>query len=74
MREQDQPYRWYPQRGLRPASGHAPSHYLGIGDGRRGRFRGASAEPNGRFRTTVKTARTAPTAHQWAGARASRSG
>lgn len=66
MREQDQPYRWYPQERPGLASGLVASHYLGI--------QGASAEPNGRFRTTVKTSRTAPTPHHQAGARAIRRG
>lgn len=35
------------------------SHYLGI--------HGASADPNGRFRTMVKIMRTAPIPHQWMG-------
>lgn len=67
----DQPCRWYPQEALGLASGRRLSHWMGLGipsdQPGDGLVHGASAEPKGRFRITVKSSTTVPIDHHHTG-------
>lgn len=74
----DQPCRWYPQEALGLASGRRLSHWMGLGTpadqcGDRP-VHGASTEPKGRFRITVKISTTVPIAHHHTGRMANLTG